>query len=391
MCSWSFRAVLVGLLALSTFSATLRPAGAEVQYTLVDIGTLAGTHEGQYDDLVSISPAAISADGTVVANSTSGVGDGCCDLFTNLQGNWSVPFRSLDGKPRRIGRTNDYSLIADRSSSGDAVGFVTKRDDNMWDGDAVIWRNDKPQALPSLGGDFGYAYGINESGQIVGTSRLVDGQPQQHAALWTDGQVFDLGTLGGDNSIAYDINNAGTIAGAAVKTAVRYRPVIWQGGSIVELALPTYWVAGEALAINDDGVAVGGGYLEFSEAPLRWSNGSFEQLPGFAERVTGVANDINGEGLVVGKVYLQEGTNAGYVAVRWDENGVVDLNELIDASSGYHLVDAVSINDSGQILATAIKDGVQHGVVLTQAGGDNTGSLVSIMRADEGATRISNS
>lgn len=361
-----FRLILIVLFTLAGVSILQAPAIAAMEYSVTDIGSLAGYGDGQFDELVAISPAAISGDGTVVANATSGVSDGCCDSFTPLQGSWAVPFRSKNGKVRRIGRERDYSQVADINNSGEIVGFATKHDHTLWEGDAVVWREGNARALPSLGGDFGFAYGINDAGDIVGTSRLATGAPQQHAALWTGGQVFDLGTLGGDSSVAYDINNSGVIAGAAVKTAVRYRPAIWRNGEIHELPLPAYWVAGEALAINDNGIVVGGGYREFSEAPLRWIDGNVEQLPGFAERATGAAGDINTAGVIVGKVYRQEKGYAGYVAVRWDESGMVDLNDLIPANSGYRLVDAVSINDSGQILATAIAaDGSRHGLVLS--------------------------
>ncbi len=42
-----------------------------------------------------------------------------------------------------------------------------------------------------------------------------------------------------------------------------------------------------------------------------------------------------------------------------------DLNELIDPACGWVLIDAVSINDSGQIAGNGVGPSGQHGLLLT--------------------------
>ena len=49
--------------------------------------------------------------------------------------------------------------------------------------------------LGTLGGQNSFAFGINNLGQIVGTSELESGQSR--AFLWENGEMMDLGTLGG--------------------------------------------------------------------------------------------------------------------------------------------------------------------------------------------------
>ncbi len=51
--------------------------------------------------------------------------------------------------------------------------------------------------LGTLGGSDSYAYGINDSGQIVGGSYTSSGD--YHAFLYANGAMADLGTLGGDS------------------------------------------------------------------------------------------------------------------------------------------------------------------------------------------------
>jgi probable HAF family extracellular repeat protein len=70
--------------------------------------------------------------------------------------------------------------------------------------------------LGTLGGGSGYAYGVNDSGEIVGYSYLGDGG--QSAFLYDKGTMLDLNSLVPSNSgcdllYAYGINDRGEITG----------------------------------------------------------------------------------------------------------------------------------------------------------------------------------
>jgi probable HAF family extracellular repeat protein len=102
--------------------------------------------------------------------------------------------------------------------------------------------------LGTLGGSYSYAYGINDSGQVVGYSRTAGGL--DHAFMWSGGTMTDLGTLGGTYSRAYGINSSGKIVGYS--DAVWYNHAfLWSGGVMTDL---TPGLEGSAAtAINDSG------------------------------------------------------------------------------------------------------------------------------------------
>lgn len=67
---------------------------------------------------------------------------------------------------------------------------------------AVRWTGATPTDL-----GFGIGYGINASGQVVGSGGV------GHAVIWTGLTPIDLGTLGGGGSVGYGINDYGDVIG----------------------------------------------------------------------------------------------------------------------------------------------------------------------------------
>ena len=89
-------------------------------------------------------------------------------------------------------------------------------------------------------------------------------------------------------------------------------------------------------------------------------------------------NGINNAGEVVGGADTATGAYHGFLYT----NGLMqDLNSLIPADSGWEILDAKGINDTGQIAATGINpEGYDHAVLLTP--GDQTTPTGKPGRAD---------
>ena len=142
-------------------------------------------------------------------------------------------------------------------------------DNNRGYARACIWDNNGIHDLGTLNADvnanrYSYAYGINESGQVVGYSSTPSGPPSDrayHAFIWdSNSGMRDLGSNSPMNdSFAWDINNTGQVVGSwRMRDRLDNHACIWNpDGSITTLGeLPGY-TRSEALSINDNGEIVG--------------------------------------------------------------------------------------------------------------------------------------
>ena len=79
-----------------------------------------------------------------------------------------------------------------------------------------------------------YARGLNDAGQIIGTS-FISGVSSYHGFLYSGGTMMDIGTLGGANSEANAINNSGQVAGLADLSNGYQHAILYSGGVMTNL------------------------------------------------------------------------------------------------------------------------------------------------------------
>ena len=274
---------------------------------MTDLGTLGG----DYSRAVGINDV-----GQIVGHSFTGDGTDHAFLLTpeDTDGNGAPDhwFRdsNTDGKNDLMLDLGPNTVANDLNNAGQVVGHSGPAGAER----AFRWQDGILTDLGTLGGSTSSATAINDAGQIAGISLTATGESA--AFLWQSGVMYDIGALGG----ATDINRSGQVAvtGPWQTYATLWTPTTANGatGSLQSLgALPpdyygqyeSVWTYSVAAGVNDLGTVVGssltvhsyadefGGYFFETSQGFLWSDGVMEGLP----ELPG-ATAINNAGQIVG-------------------------------------------------------------------------------------------
>ncbi len=236
-----------------------------------------------------------------------------------------------------------------------------------------VWENGVMQALPTLGGNQGFATGVNSRDQVVGWAETAVHDPtcnspqvlQFRAVLWQpqQGAMQQLPPLPGDStSAATAINDKGQAVGIsgdcdiAVGRFSARHSVLWENGTVT--AIPNLGGAtwNTPMDINASGDVVGFSNPvgpgdpegDFISHAFLWARGTdkAQDLGTLGGDFFSEAFAINGRGQVVGVSF---GGPNGPHAFIWEDGVMTDLNDLVGPGNLDVLLSAQDINDAGQI------------------------------------------
>lgn len=390
-------------LALLTLVATWLALPARAQapnpphYTITDLGTLGGTYSYAY----GINDAGVVAGGAATATQTGGAsqtaflweGGQPIDLGT-LGGPDCPDCSSEAGGPNASGESALISETAKADPNDeDFCGFGTHRQCL-----GAIWKNGAMEALrPLHGGDNSQAYWTNNRGQVVGLAEngILDSTcgaatPFQvlrfEAVMWgPNGKIHELRPLQGDTvGFAFGINDNGEAVGTSGLCSDTSLPpvnsmgphaLLWEkDASPVDLGNLGGTAPNVATSINDRGAVVGASqFTDGTIHPFLWTRATGMQdlgLPaGDFVSLAPCCNTINNWGQVVG--FSFPGPLGSGRAILWQNKVPIDLNTLIPKDSPWYLLDAESINDAGQIVGYGTINGNVHAFIATPCDRDH--------------------
>ncbi len=307
----------------------------------------------------------------------------------------TVPWPGLndDGMVVGVSQTSAIDPL-DEDWSCELGGFLPETTNRICRG--FVWQNDVMRELPTLGGNHGFAAGVNNKGLVVGWAETPVHDPtcsssskqvlQFRAVVWdpkngSGGKIKtrELHPFDGDStSAATAINDSGQVVGIsgdcdqAVGRYSARHAVLWdRNGKVTEIPNlgGTSWhtpmdinTLGDVVGFsnpNEPGDETG----DFISRAFLWPHGAakatdLKTLPGdfFSE-----AFAINSRGQVVGVSF--GGANGSHAFIY--ENGIMkDLNDLVGAGFPDILRSAQDINDAGQITGRVFETSTGHTLVF---------------------------
>lgn len=231
------------------------------------------------------------------------------------------------------------------------------------------WKDGVITQLPTLGGNNSAALGrANEQGEIVGTAETGIPDPNCIApqvldwvpVIWEpNGKIRKLLPLFPGDAVGATsaINDKGQAVGgtgfcATPGTAPLTHALLWDNGKITNLGSLGGVMNNFAVSINNRGQAVGLSDLagDLTSHAFIWQNGAMADLGTLPGDFSSVASEINEAGQVVGQSCDVNFNCRGFL---WEDGVMTDLNNLMPAGSSLYLIDAIGINDQGEIVGGA--------------------------------------
>jgi probable HAF family extracellular repeat protein len=336
------------ILALAMGKHAPRAAAPPGPYVLTDLGTLGGASAQATD---------VNRSGQAVGYSTNASSQGRAFLWQNGS---MIDLGTLGG-PAVANGINEFGQVAGTSTLG--VGSWNRA--VLWDGTAKI------NLTPNLGAsDSSAAYAVNDARHVAGALTTFN---VSKAFVWRDGVLTVLADSAGLGAYAFDINNSDQVAGSTYSPILTplgrmLHATLWEDGTATDLGLLPGDEDSSAVAINSFGQIAGSSgrtdpetYESFYR-PFLYSGGMMTAIQ--VPSGEAYASDINDSGVVVGTMRAGGGLS-NFHAWIYADGIATNLNTVIPAA-GLHLVNAQAISNDGRIAGTAIDaQGHYHAFLLT--------------------------
>ena len=232
---------------------------------------------------------------------------------------------------------------------------------------------------PLPGGQFAWAYGINDWGEIAGESEMRVNSSSYYFATYNDGSPGSspeaLITLPQRNSRGSAINWSGDVAGVALHGYFKApTATVWTtwgtGGPWNAVDLGGLMTDGgsAAFGLNDSGAVVGKARtfdgLSYWDHAFLYESGAMVDLGAFGgASVYSWASDVNDKRVVVGH---SEGPNRVWThAFKWKNGVMKDLGALPGGTNSY----AYAINEAGKVVGSGNKNTLNGHAILCDKNG----------------------
>lgn len=238
---------------------------------------------------------------------------------------------------------------------------------------AFIYGQGATTQLPTLGGIASLGVGINDAGTVVGYS-AVPGNAYNHAFSYSNGTMTDL-TPGTGNGYAYAVNGVGTIVGESDAPSIAGAFVFSNGvmTGLNSLGGNPGGTLAAAFALNDAGEIVG--TEEFtgpvSSHAFSYSNGAVSDLGTLPGGNMSSAFGVNLGGVIVGSSNRGDGTTHAFLYVG---GAMGDMGTLGGSNST-----ALAINNQGTIVGQSDSAlGSEAAFVTLESQMSNLNTLVNL-------------
>jgi probable HAF family extracellular repeat protein len=306
----------------------------------LDLSTPGLGGENSFADSVNNKGQVVGGAETAVANSEDFCGFNANGAAKSSQA--CLPFVFQNGVMTQLPTLGGPNGIANWiNNRGEAVGWAETINKDPTPGcgvlqfQPVLWGTTSTRTLPVFPGDSdGFAYSINDLGQVVGASgpctafnaNLGVYMAPKHAMLWEGGAAINLGNLGGDGlgggNHACAINNNGQVVGHSDLTGdTTFHTFLWTWETgMKDLGTLPGDFASTAISLNDPGVIVGASFdSNFNPRAFVWNNGSMIDLNGALTSNPQkiyllLASSINARGEIVGLGVTSDGNLHGFLA-----------------------------------------------------------------------------